>query len=205
MLIFLSHQLAYLATPKTGTTATEHALRPHAEIVFARNRKHLTAQRFQLRVAPFLEQTFSVKCAAVAVMRDPVDQIRSWYRYRQSPKLDDTPMSSKGMSFEEFALAVISEAPPPAAQIGSQHVFLTAGKQNILVDHLFAYEEAARMQDFFRDKISKDLAFKEINVSQRVPASISEGVLAKLRAARADEFALYEHLTQAGGYLHTPR
>ena len=52
MLIFLRHRLAFLATPKTGTTAVEMARRLRAEVVFAKNRKHVTALRYARKVAP---------------------------------------------------------------------------------------------------------------------------------------------------------
>ncbi|MGJ8557019.1 MAG: hypothetical protein ACSHW6_08260, partial [Sulfitobacter geojensis] len=82
MLVFLRHKITFLATPKTGTTAVEMALKPRAEIVFSKNRKHITAVRYANKIAPFLEDTFGVRPASVAVMREPVDQIRSWYKYR---------------------------------------------------------------------------------------------------------------------------
>ena len=73
MLIFLRHNLAFLATPKTGTTAVEMALKPHADIIFTKRRKHLNAVRYQRKVAPFLHDTFGKRPRSVAVMRDPVD------------------------------------------------------------------------------------------------------------------------------------
>jgi hypothetical protein len=205
MLILLRHGLAFLANPKTGTTATEQALRPYAEIVFARNRKHLTAHRFRAKVAPFLRETFGTDCGAVAVMRDPVDQIRSWYKYRRSPKLDGTDVSTAGMDFEDYVRAVISDDPPPAARIGSQQAFLCGPRGRLLVEHLFAYDQSARMQDFFAERMGTDITFKQINVSKKVAAPLSSETLAALRAARAAEFALYDRLRAAGGYLDSTR
>ena len=60
MLIFPESNLTYLAVPKTGSTAVEMALRPRAEIVFAKRRKHMNAQRYQSKVAPFLSKTFGI-------------------------------------------------------------------------------------------------------------------------------------------------
>ena len=61
MLVFLRHKLTFLATPKTGTTAVEMALKPRAEIVFSKSRKHITAARYANKIAPFLEDTFGVR------------------------------------------------------------------------------------------------------------------------------------------------
>ena len=120
MLIFLRHKLAFLATPKTGTTAVEMALKSRAEIVFSKSRKHITALRYANKIAPFLEDTFDVRPASVAVMRDPVDQIRSWYKYRSQKRLDGTELSTKGISFEQFVREVISEDAPARAPM--QHL-----------------------------------------------------------------------------------
>ncbi|WP_386628200.1 hypothetical protein [Sulfitobacter geojensis] len=84
MLVFLRHKITFLATPKTGTTAVEMALKPRAEIVFSKNRKHITAVRYANKIAPFLEDTFGVRPASVAVMREPV---------RSDPQLVQIPQS----------------------------------------------------------------------------------------------------------------
>ena len=205
MLIFLSRELTSLATPKTGTTAVEMALKPVAEIVFSRNRKHLTAQRYRKRVLPFLQDTFSASPEPLAVMRDPVAQIRSWYRYRSQPRLDGTKLSTKGLTFEQFVLEVLSDAPPPRAQVGSQFSFLTSGQGALLVQHLFAYENQPAFRDFLEDRLDRGIALKPKNVSPDLPAPLSTAVEAQLRAARAKEFALYDRLMAADGYLHTPQ
>jgi hypothetical protein len=205
MLIFLSRELAFLATPKTGTTAVEMALKPHAEIVFARNRKHITAQRYMNRVRPFLTQTFSAAPEPLAVMRNPVDQIRSWYRYRSQPRLDGHRLSTKTLTFDQFVLEVISDDPPPRAQIGSQFTFLTSDHGALLIQHLFAYERQFAFRDFLSDRLRQDINLKPKNVSPDVPAPLSSEVEAQLRAARADEFALYDRLMEADGYLVTPQ
>ncbi|UOA32571.1 hypothetical protein DSM110093_02373 [Sulfitobacter sp. DSM 110093] len=205
MLIFLSRELTFLATPKTGTTAVEMALKPAAEIVFSRNRKHLTAQRYRKRVLPFLQDTFSASPEPLAVMRNPVAQIRSWYRYRSQPRLDGTKLSTKGLTFEQFVLEVISDAPPPRAQIGSQFSFLTSGQGALLVHHLFAYESQPAFRDFLKNRLEREIAFKSKNVSPDLPAPLSAAVEAQLRAARSQEFALYDRLLAADGYLLTPQ
>ena len=115
MLIFSAENLAYFAVPKTGTTSVELALRARADIVFAKGRKHMPAQRFHAKVAPFLETAFSLRPDRVAVMRDPVDQLGSWYRYRTTADLRGSQNSTAGISFDQFILDVIADAPPPHA------------------------------------------------------------------------------------------
>ena len=201
MLIFLRHNLTYLATPKTGTTAVEMALKPRAEIVFAKNRKHLNAARYANKVAPFLEDTFGVCPPSVAVMRDPVDQIRSWYKYRQQDRHIGTPVSTHGISFDQYALEIISDDPPERARIGRQFTFLTDGKDRVMVNHLFAYEQQELFLSFLSERLETPVKLEAKNVSPPVEAEVSKTTREKLRASRASDFALYEEILRLGGQL----
>ncbi|MEM9577945.1 MAG: hypothetical protein AAF999_13140 [Pseudomonadota bacterium] len=201
MLIFADARLTYLATPKTGSTAVEMALRPKADIVLAKKRKHMNAARYRKKMAPFLKDTFGIRAETVAVMRAPVDQIRSWYRYRSRDEISGQPRSTRAMTFDAFVLAVAQEAPPEYAQIGSQFRFLTNRKGRLLVDHLFAYEAQDAFLDFMRARLKTEIELKRRNASPRREANLSDDSLMILRKARADEFALYERLMASGGYL----
>lgn len=204
MLVFSDQNLAFLAVPKTGTTAFEMALRPRADIILSKRRKHLTAARFHNKVAPFLADTFGLTVETIAVMRDPVEQIRSWYRYRSGPRQKGTKASTNGCSFDDFVLAVISDNPPPFAGIGSQFNFVTSGKGDVLVNHLFAYERQPVFRAFLTEAFGEEIVLKQKNVSPPAEAPLSAAVEAKLRKVRADEFALYERVKAAGGHLVTP-
>ena len=205
MLIFLRHRLAFLAVPKTGTTAVEMALRPKAEVIFSRNRKHIKAQRYMRKIGPFLEDTFGIFPEPLAVMRDPVDQIRSWYKYRTADRLKGSDLSSAELSFDDYVRAVISRDPPPFAQIGSQFTFLTDDAGEVQVDHLFAYEKQLAFRQFLSERLEDTVEIAPKNISPAIDAPLSDEVAAQLRAARADEFALYDRLMAAGGYLHQAR
>lgn len=204
MLIFIQARLAYLATPKTGSTAVETALRGHADIAFGKTRKHMTAQRYSTKVAPFLADTFDVLPERVAMMRQPLDQIRSWYRYRTRAALAGSARATGQMTFDDFVLALISDDPPEFAQIGSQFSFLTDAQGSLLVDHLFAYEAQAAFLAFMSDRLGRQIALQRQNVSPQAAAPLSPAVEQKLRAARAREFALYDRLARAGGRLRHP-
>ncbi|WP_298838918.1 hypothetical protein [uncultured Roseobacter sp.] len=205
MLIFLAERLAFLATPKTGSTAVEMALRSRADVIFARSRKHIPAQRYDARVAPFVEATFGVRPESCAVMREPVEQLRSWYRYRRRDEKDGTPQSTKNLSFDDFVLAALRDDPPEFARVGRQFSFLCNSRGKCMVDHLFAYEAPAGFLDFLGARFGEIPVLERRNVSPDVPAELSAQVAARLRAGRADDFALYERLQKAGGYLSRDR
>ena len=80
----------------------------------------MNAHRYVTKFAPFLKRTFGIRAETVAVMRDPVDQLRSWYKYRSREGLIGSLRSTAQMSFDDFILATAQDAPPAFAQVGSQ-------------------------------------------------------------------------------------
>ncbi len=199
MLVFSAQNLAFIAVPKTGTTAIEMALKPQADIIFAKHRKHMTAQRFHRRIAPFLDRVLDLRPERFAVIREPEEQIRSWYRYRAREALEGDK-SSFGMSFDDFVLDVIKDPAPPHAGIGNQHRMLTSNGQ-VLVHHLFAYEAQPKLRGFLNDRFQKEIKLKAKNVSPQVDAPLSAKTRDLMRAARAEECALYDRVIAAGGHL----
>ena len=179
------------------------ALKPKADIVFANRRKHMAARRFHRKVAPFLRDTFGQNPDRIAVIRDPEEQIRSWYKYRTRPERSQTDRDTSNLSFDEFVLDVISDEPSPAAGIGSQFRALTSGRGQVLVHHLFAYEQQKTFRDFLSGRFEEEIVLKQRNVSPQVDAPLSEGVRKQLRQARAAEIELYERVRDADGHLQT--
>lgn len=202
MLIFTHAGLALLATPKTGSTAIELALRGKADVIFRARRKHVNAAKFRNQIAPFMEKSFGAPLISVAVMRDPVDQLRSWYKYRARDARAGRDVSTHGMSFDEFITALISDDPPPYTQVGSQHGFLTLRDGSLGVDQLFQYEKMELLLAFLEDTLGMPVTPGLKNVSPLMEAPLSPDLAEALRAHRAEEFALYDRLSEAGGILH---
>lgn len=138
-----------------------------------------------------------------AVMRDPEEQIRSWYRYRSRSMHVRTSRSTGGISFDQFVLDVISDDPPDYAGIGSQLSMLTSGRGDVLVHHLFAYENPLVFRSFLDDRFDQEIVLKQKNVSPETEAPLGSDTRRKLQAARAAEFDLYHRLKDAGGHLIT--
>jgi len=201
MLVCSGADLVFLAVPKTGSTAIEVALMKHADIVFGKGRKHMTARRYHSVVAPFLNDTLNIHPQTMAVIRDPVERLRSWYRFRHRNDVDRPDHSTALLSFDQYIADVIGDDPPPYAQVGNQHSFVCDDAGTLLVDHLFAYERQPTLRGFLNNRMGTDLTFKIKNVSPDVPARASPEMITALRTARSEEFALYDRVLQAGHLL----
>ncbi len=201
MQIFIKQNLAFLAVPKTGSTAYELALRGEADIVFARRRKHLTAGQFQRKLVPFLADSFDLHPERMAIMRDPIEQIRSWYRYRTAPKSRFASDTSSSMSFDDFVRGVLQNPQPSFCAIGSQYNFLTMSDGHLPLEHVFAYEAQETIRSFLSDRFGQHIAPAIKNPSPQREAPLSAEVEDHLRHVRAAEFALYDRIRKAGGHL----
>jgi len=203
MLVFVDANLTLFAVPKTGSTAYHVSMRSRADIVLAHKAylKHMNLRTYERHFAPYLAQVHGLRPERAAVMRDPLEHLRSWYRYRQRPERRGTPRSAAGMNFDDFALASIADDPPTCADIGSQHGFLCSDDGAVHVEHLFAYEKLQVFHRFLEERTGRRIEVSQRNVSPEAEAPISPKVEARLRAVRADDFALHARIMAAGGHL----
>lgn len=206
MLVFANANLVLFAVPKTGSTAYHLALRRKADIVLSGRAgiKHLTVRKYMRHFAPYLSQAHGLAPERAAVIRDPLDYLRSWYRYRQR---GDGPAGAKrvlDLSFDDFVLASLAAKPVAMAKVGSQHAFVSDSAGQPAVEHLFAYERPAVFRAFLEARLGYAVKPGQKNVSPPVEAPVSDAVLAQLRAARAADFALHDRIMAAGGHLVTP-
>jgi len=199
MLIFWEQRLAILATPKTGSTAIEVALSPLAAISVERPPalKHTTAFRFQRFLRPWLERSAGAPFTVAALMREPLDWLGSWYRYRQREDIDGDPNSTAGLDFEAFVEGYLADPRPAWADVGSQARFLE-GKDGRGVDALFRYEAIEGFVAFLEDRLGCAIELPRVNVSPARPLGLSEGVRARLTARLADDYALYRRIADQG-------
>ncbi|WP_306005019.1 hypothetical protein [Aquicoccus porphyridii] len=203
MQVFFKENLAFLAVPKTGTTAYEMALRRHADIMFSGHGKHANAAFFHRKIAPFLDDAYGLTPERMAVIRDPLDQARSWYRYRQRDEIGNSKRSTRGVSFDDFIRATIRDDPPAFANVGSQGAFLTLKtSREMPLHHLFAYEAQDVLRGFLEERFGRTIKLKSYNVSPQLDADLSPETEAAFRTARALDYELHSRVMDAGGHLH---
>jgi hypothetical protein len=194
MLVFWEERLAFLATPKTGSTAIAAALESLAAVSIQRPPllKHTTVHRYRRFIGPYLEAASKDTFTVVALMREPRDWLGSWYRYRQREGIEPTK-STKGMTFDAFVRAWCSDPRPDFADVGSQERFLRP-RQGVGVDRLFRYEEIGTFVEFLEDRLGCEIILPRLNVSPAGATDLSPATLALLNETAADDYAMYETL-----------
>lgn len=194
MLVFWKENLVLMAVPKTGSTALEGALSPRASMVLRDppQLKHAPCYRYKRFLKPFFVQAGGQKPELMAIVRNPVDWLGSWYRYRTRADLTGHQNSTANVSFDDFVLEYCKGAPAPFANVGSQDKFLRINDGEIGVQHLFQYEQWDKVISYLEGRLDMTIALKQKNVSPKLDLQLSAGTEAKFREKRSEEFAVWE-------------
>lgn len=194
MLVFWEQRLAFLATPKTGSTAIAAALESLAAVSIQRPPllKHTTVHRYRRFIGPFLEAASKDDFTLVALMREPTDWLGSWYRFRQRDETD-AGKSTKGMSFDDFVRAWCQDPRPDFADVGSQGKFLRP-RQGVGVDRLFRYEKIDSFVHFLEERLDCEITLPRLNVSPAGATELTAETRLLLQDFATEDFALYETL-----------
>ncbi|RBI77215.1 gamma-glutamyl kinase [Roseovarius sp. TE539] len=207
MLVFSKAKLVFLSVPKTGTTAHEAALAPLASMVISDppELKHAPVFRYNRFFRPALEKFLGPEIEVLAVMREPISWLGSWYRYRRRPYMKGRTNATHDISFEEFVLSYMKGRKPGFANVGSQAKFLEPQRNGTAVTHLFRYEDPDGLARFLSARLGRDLPGTERqNESPRMPLDLSKATEARLRRKCGAEFDLWEGIGSDGAYRPLP-
>lgn len=206
MLVFADSKLVMLSVPKTGSTAYQEALAPHATMVVRAppELKHAPVFRYNRFFRPMLERFVGGPLDIVAVMREPLDWLGSWYRYRARPEMHGHPNSTAGLSFDAFVEAYLVGQRPACAQVGSQVRFLAPQRNGTAVTHLFRYEDQPGLRAFLEARLGVAVTTPRTNESPVMPLRLSPGLGRRLRRKCVDEFRLHDGIGAQGNYRPLP-
>lgn len=196
MLVFGKARLVFLSVPKTGTTAWEKALGPVADIVVndPPELKHAPVFRYNRFFRPMVEKFIGEDMEVLAVIREPVSWLGSWYRYRRRPFMEGRPNNTYDVSFDEFVEAYCRGEQPGFANVGSQAKFVEPAGNGTRVTRYFRYEDAEGLHAFLEQRLEQQIALTRENVSPEMPLELSADTEAKLRRKYAADFTLYDSI-----------
>ncbi|MDW4547803.1 sulfotransferase family 2 domain-containing protein [Defluviimonas sp. D31] len=195
MLVFWKQRLVYLATPKTGSTAIEAALESLASVVIQRppELKHTSAHRYWRFLAPYLQLAAEEDFQVVAVMREPLDWLGSWYRYRQRDNGPSPERSTAGITFNDFIEAYLRDPQPEFARVGRQSRFLVPQK-GPGVDRIFRYDDMPGFVGFLEDRLDCEINLPRLMVSPPGSLDLDSELESRLREEHQHDFSLYNSL-----------
>lgn len=168
-------------------------LKTHAEIhlLGSPGVRHTDASTFEQYLLPYLGKVAEeTRFTRVAVVREPVDWLYSWYRFRSRAALRGgaSQNSTAGMTFAEFIDAYLRAGErPPYAEVGDQAEFLTDTRGNVALDMLIPYDRLDALVSYFSDRVGEPLSLGQLNVSpSRVyDNAVLEKAMSIIRGARS--------------------
>ena len=197
MLIGIERKFVFVANTKTASTSIETALAPVSEIALkgTPQRKHMTLHAAieahpEIFTQPGQWPRFFFK---FGVMRDPLDWISSWFRYRSSNKVD-SPLPA-GMSFAEFWEQQDWNFRHADGRPFLQREMFCGPQGRVLADVIIPYPRLGEMFGTVCDGLGVQRPLPRENVSKKREAGpIPETLQRELRAFYAEDYALWERL-----------
>lgn len=202
MLVFWDARLVLLATPKTGTHALESALGNEADIAFRHPPlvKHMGFAWVNRLMPRIVGEKEWPSFRTVAAMREPLDWLGSWYRYRRRNDLIGQSNSTRDMDFSTFLRGYLTDPQPDYAKLGRQWKFLTRENKRVGVDHLFAYENIGEMVSFLENRLDRTITLETENVSPKAKLEVDPELAAPLAKALEEDFRLHDALISGGDW-----
>ncbi len=194
MLVFWQKKLVIFSVPKTGTSALDEILAPHADIAITAPPilKHMPVYRYNRFIRPLFDVVDGKDLEGFAMVREPFDWLGSWYRYRSRPELDGMPNSTKYVTFDEFVIDAMKGRPPPHANVGSQARFLSGGTGPNGVRHLFQYEQIGLACDFLEDRLGIKIDLTRVNESKPQTLELGQNARDRYERKRHLEFDIWK-------------
>ncbi len=193
MLVFYEERLALLSVPKTGSTAYQVALRDRADLCVAGppDLKHATVRRYDRFFQNMFRKMFDTEMEIMAVIREPVDWLGSWYRYRSRPELNGHPNSTRSITFDSFVNAYMQRDRPLFADVGSQAEFLLPRSNGKGATHVFKYDNQEGILSFLQDRLNCEISLTQENTSPSGDLSLNDQTLRHFQTHHAGEFIVY--------------
>lgn len=194
---------AFLCMPKCASTSIEVALRPYCNVSFSGEAalKHISARDFDKYIMEYYRRLLpDSQIETFCVMREPVEWLGSWYRYRGRKELRNPENIlhknyTGNITFSEFVEAYLQQqGRPPFADVGSQYRFLSMKNGSIGVDRIFPFERLDLVADYLTTKLGKKIKIRVKNASPRSVLHLDPGLYQRLQVTLQYDFELYRAL-----------
>jgi len=199
MLIGLKKKFIFVANTKTASTSIEEALSPFTEITHGGNpwRKHISLYEGLNAYPQVFEQTGQEprRFFKFGVMRDPLEWIGSWFRYRKSNRVE-SPLPAD-MTFEEFWKQGDWNFIRAGGAPFLQRDMFCGPEGKVLTDMIIPYDQLGPLFGRICAALGIEAALPRENISRlRTMDEISPDLAARLRQFYAPDYALMAQLDE---------
>lgn len=203
MLVFPRERLVFLCTAKCASTSVEEAYAPYASVVLGGHPhlKHVDLSAYERGFAPLTGDDLG-SLETVCLIREPVEHLKSWYRYSRRRDQKNRKWSQRGWTFEDFVENFLDV--DGGWTLKTQHEFVQDATGQVGVNRIFALEHIDRFVEFMDDRLGVRGDLPVLNVSPRASTPIAPRIEAHLRSRLAPDFALYEAVLRKGGSWENP-
>ncbi|MFT5112949.1 MAG: hypothetical protein ACI8P9_002277 [Parasphingorhabdus sp.] len=209
MQISTRHGLAFLCMPKCASSSIEIAIRKFCNINISGppELKHINAQVYYVSILSTHKKLMpAVNLESMCLMRNPMDWIESWYRYRSRDELKDPKHQfhknyTGKISFQEFVKEYITDGNrKPFARLSKQCNFITLRNGQIGLDHIMTLDRMDQVTNFLSEKFSQNIEIPRINVSPKLAGTLDSKTEEDLRQYLVEDIAIYEFITEHGKF-----
>ncbi|MCW2812617.1 MAG: hypothetical protein JWN84_72 [Nocardioides sp.] len=204
MIIAPSHGFVLLSVPKVASTSLEAALADYDEVPPGRPpAKHQNLAHFHRHTVPKIRRlgherdTYDV----VALFREPVSWLESWWRYRQRPGLRDDERWTGDLTFPDFVELFLTDK--DATGIKGRPARFVAGdpERGARIDRIFAVDRPDVWTAWFSERVGRPVEVPRRNqASVRRPTDLPTDLAARLRAWFAPEYDVHDRLQETGSW-----
>ena len=194
--------------PKTGTTSIERALGKDASIKLSgtgdNGLKHINSRKFNKWNRTLRKEFPNQKFVSCCVIREPLDRLKSWYRYKSRDELKNKKRYVGNLTFEKYLNTLCDKIEKKSTRysLNTLSRFLIF-REKINVDRIFPYEKIEEFTDFLSLKLNKEIKLPRKNVSPQISSSklqVSEETLKRLNPFISLDLNLYNKILEIGSY-----
>ena len=196
MLIGIEKRFIFVSNTKSASTSVEKALSPFSEVILGGTpkEKHISIRDFLANadqfVGGYLNDFDPDEFFKFGIMRDPLEWIGSWYRYRISNKVAD-PLP-KNMSFEEFwerrDWNVVKRDGSPFLQCDK----FCDNQGKPMVDVIIPFNDLPNFFGKICNELGIDSPLGKLNISNRKELEVPQDILEELMQHYAKDYELLE-------------
>lgn len=199
MLISVKHRLVIMAMPKCASTSLEVALAPRMDVITRGQPsvKHTSLRKYERFIVPYLSSMTKEPFEVVSLMRDPVDWLHSWWRYRSRDAIPSPENSTAGLDWPAFVETYLDGERKPA-DVGRQSRFMTGKDGTLGTDLIFRYERLSGFVDWLQARIGGGkIKLGQENASpKRSSPPLPDRLSQALQADLAYDYEIYDTLAR---------